>query len=104
MNRGIMILLIVVALFLFVGMCNNSNQSDVAKASGGQTDQVQNNNDSSDSSVDMKLLESSSEDVADNDNTFDWGDFYDEAAEKAVSQAENKVQKQVPSHGSSKTR
>ena len=31
MNRGIMILLIVVALFLFVGMCNNSNQSDVAK-------------------------------------------------------------------------
>ena len=36
MNRGIMILLIVVALFLFVGICNNSNQSEVAKASGGQ--------------------------------------------------------------------
>ncbi len=93
MNRGIMILLIVVALFLFVGICNNSNQSEVAKASGGKTDQVQNTNDSSDSSVDMKLLESSSENVADNDNTFTGADF-EESAVTAL--PENKVQKQVP--------
>ena len=56
MKKEHMIILIVLALGVFVLMCNNSNQLDVAKASGGKTEQVQNNNDSTDSYLSRSSL------------------------------------------------
>ena len=91
MGKKYVILLIVLALAFFVYMCNNNNITNAVKASGGQTDQVQNNNDSTDSSVDMKLLESITEDVANNDNTFAGADF-----EEPVSNSDNKIVREVP--------